>query len=127
MADTAVRTDELRRMLIERRREMQQDIQSRIRDGRTDRPKEVRDDLEHSDADIEAFLKKNDIAFEKIADDKAFYDFAARALIDGKVCGWFRGRFEFGPRTRGKVAGPRLTGRQFLRHLLRSPVDEGVV
>jgi carbamoyltransferase len=56
---------------------------------------------EHSDADIEAFLRKHDIAFERIAEDKKFYDFAARSLIDGMVCGWFRGRFEFGPRALG--------------------------
>jgi carbamoyltransferase len=56
---------------------------------------------EHSDADIEAFLTKHDIAFEHIEDDKKFYDFAARSLIDGMVCGWFRGRFEFGPRALG--------------------------
>lgn len=65
---------------------------------------------EHTDAQIEAFLKKYDIAYEHIADDEAFYDFAARALIDGNVCGWFRGRFEFGPRALGArsiIADPR--------------------
>jgi carbamoyltransferase len=56
---------------------------------------------EHTDADIEAFLTKHDIAFEHIEDDRKFYDFVARSLIDGKVCGWFRGRFEFGPRALG--------------------------
>jgi len=56
---------------------------------------------EHTDADIEAFLTKHDIAFEHIEDDRKFYDFAARSLIDGMVCGWFRGRFEFGPRALG--------------------------
>ncbi|MFN0008377.1 MAG: carbamoyltransferase [Planctomycetota bacterium] len=65
---------------------------------------------EYSDAEVEAFLRKNDIAFQKIADDREFYDFVARALMDGKVCGWFRGRFEFGPRalgTRSIIADPR--------------------
>jgi carbamoyltransferase len=56
---------------------------------------------EYSDAEIAAFLKKYDIPFQRIEDDKAFYDFAARALMDGQVCGWFRGRFEFGPRALG--------------------------
>ncbi len=32
---------------------MQNEVQSRIRDGRTDRSVDVRDDLEHSDADIQ--------------------------------------------------------------------------
>jgi carbamoyltransferase len=65
---------------------------------------------EHSDADIEAFLKKYSIAYEHIEDDEAFYDFAAKQLVDGQVCGWFRGRFEFGPRALGArsiIADPR--------------------
>ena len=64
----------------------------------------------YSDAEIEAFLSKNDIAFEKIADDEAFYDRVARELADGQVCGWFRGRFEWGPRALGSrsiIADPR--------------------
>ena len=57
MTETAIRNADLRHMLSERRREMQDDVQSRIRDGRTDRPKEVRDDLEHSDADIQGDIE----------------------------------------------------------------------
>ena len=56
MTDITTRHAGLRQMLSERRREMQDEIQSRIRDGRTDRPIEVRDDLEHSDADIQIAL-----------------------------------------------------------------------
>ena len=44
-------------MLIERRREMQDEVQSRIRHGRTDRQNEVRDDLEASDADIQGDIE----------------------------------------------------------------------
>jgi carbamoyltransferase len=65
---------------------------------------------EYSDAEIEEFLLKNDIAFEKIEDDEEFYDFVARALVDGMVCGWYRGRFEWGPRALGSrsiIADPR--------------------
>ncbi len=64
----------------------------------------------YTDAQIEEFLKKYSIPFEHIQDDEAFYDFAARQLIDGMVCGWFRGRFEFGPRALGArsiIADPR--------------------
>ena len=49
MTKTAKRNAGLRHILTERRREMQHDVQGRIRDWRTDRPKEVRDDLEHCD------------------------------------------------------------------------------
>lgn len=64
----------------------------------------------YSDAEIEAFLRKHDIAFEKIEDDEQFFDFVARALADGHVAGWFRGRFEWGPRALGArsiIADPR--------------------
>jgi len=65
---------------------------------------------EYSDEEIEAFLRKNDIPFEKIEDDEEFFDFVARALADSHVCGWFRGRFEWGPRALGArsiIADPR--------------------
>jgi DnaK suppressor protein len=57
MTNTATRNADLRHMLFERRREMQDEVQRRIRDGRVDRPKEVRDDLEHSDADIQGDIE----------------------------------------------------------------------
>jgi DnaK suppressor protein len=47
----------LREMLSERRREMQDDVQSRIRDGRAERSTEVRDDLEVSDAVIQGDIE----------------------------------------------------------------------
>lgn len=65
---------------------------------------------EHGDESIQAFLTKNDIPFEKIEDDEKFYDFVAQALADGNVCGWFRGRMEWGPRALGSrsiIADPR--------------------
>jgi DnaK suppressor protein len=57
MTNTANRNADLRQMLLERRRELQDEVQRRIRDGRVDRPKEVRDDLEHSDADIQGDIE----------------------------------------------------------------------
>jgi len=47
------RTAELRQMLLNRRREMQDEVHGRMRDSRSDRPNEVRDDLEASDANIQ--------------------------------------------------------------------------
>lgn len=57
MTDKAVRNAELKTMLSERRRDIQEEVQSRIRDGRVDRPTEVRDDLESSDADIQGDIE----------------------------------------------------------------------
>jgi carbamoyltransferase len=65
---------------------------------------------EYSDEAIEGFLRSNEIPFEKIEDDEAFFDFAAQALADGLVGGWFRGRQEWGPRALGNrsiIADPR--------------------
>jgi RNA polymerase-binding transcription factor len=53
----AVRSAELRNMLTERRRQLQDEVQSRIRDGRTDRPNDVRDDVEVSDADAQGDIE----------------------------------------------------------------------
>ena len=58
MTRTTKRHAELKLILTERRREMQDEVLSRIRDGRAGRPNEVRDDLEHCDADTQG-----DIAF----------------------------------------------------------------
>jgi DnaK suppressor protein len=57
MADTTIRNTDLRRMLFERQRAMRDEVQSRIRDGRTGRHKEVSDDLEYSDADVQGDIE----------------------------------------------------------------------
>jgi DnaK suppressor protein len=57
MSTTAVRNADLKEMLMERRRTVQDEVQSRMRDRRSDRTKEVRDDLEHSDADSQGDME----------------------------------------------------------------------
>lgn len=57
MTDATIRNAGLKRMLSERRREMQDDVHGRIRDGRADRPNDVRDDLEVSDANIQGDIE----------------------------------------------------------------------
>lgn len=60
--------------------------------------------------EIRAFLEKYDIPYDYYEDDEEFYEFAAQSLADGKVCGWYRGRFEWGPRALGSrsiIADPR--------------------
>ena len=57
MTDTGVRNAGLRRRLSTRRRELQDDVQNRIRDGRTDRQKDVRDEVEHSDEDSQGDIE----------------------------------------------------------------------
>jgi DnaK suppressor protein len=57
MTENTIRNADLSHMLRERRREMQEDVQSRTRGGRTDRPIEVGDDVEHSDANIQGDIE----------------------------------------------------------------------
>jgi DnaK suppressor protein len=57
MTATPTRNAGLRQILSERRREAEDDVQSRIRDGRTDRANEVRDDLEVVAADIQGDIE----------------------------------------------------------------------
>jgi DnaK suppressor protein len=57
MIDTTMEQAGRRQILIERRREMQDDVGTRIRHGRTDRPDDVRDDLEVSDADVQGDIE----------------------------------------------------------------------
>jgi DnaK suppressor protein len=53
MKKTAARDAALKEILTERRRQLQDEVQSRIRDGRSDRQNDVQDSVEHSDADIQ--------------------------------------------------------------------------
>ena len=64
----------------------------------------------YTDDEIREFLESNDIEYQHIPDDEEFFDFVAQSLADGKVAGWFRGRFEWGPRALGSrsiIADPR--------------------
>jgi DnaK suppressor protein len=47
------REQDLRRILLDRRRDVEGDVRTRIRDGRTDRSQEVLDDGDHSDAALQ--------------------------------------------------------------------------
>jgi RNA polymerase-binding transcription factor len=53
MPESTLRTAELRRMLTDRRRELQQQVHDRIRDGRIDRTTGVGDALDQSDAHVQ--------------------------------------------------------------------------
>jgi len=56
---------------------------------------------EYSDEEIREFLERHEIPYRYIEDDEEFFDFVARALDDDKVCGWYRGKLEWGPRALG--------------------------
>ena len=56
---------------------------------------------EYSDDEVRAFLEENEIPYKYIEDDEEFFDFVARDIDDDKVCGWYRGKLEWGPRALG--------------------------
>lgn len=51
--------------------------------------------------EIRSFLAENNIAHRFIEKDDQLLDAAVERLKDGKVIGWFQGRFEWGPRALG--------------------------
>jgi carbamoyltransferase len=65
---------------------------------------------QHSLGDIESFLKSENIPYERIENDDQVLDRVTDNLHQGKVIGWYQGRFEWGPRALGNrsiLADPR--------------------
>ncbi|MDB6016441.1 MAG: putative carbamoyl transferase, NodU family [Pedosphaera sp.] len=55
----------------------------------------------YSNDEIGAFLKANNIAHHHYPDEAELLRETAKAMVDGKVVGWFQDRMEFGPRALG--------------------------
>ena len=65
---------------------------------------------EHGASEIETFLKQENIPFERIEKEDVLLSRVADQLEQGKVIGWYQGRFEWGPRALGNrsiIADPR--------------------
>ncbi len=63
----------------------------------------------YSNETIEAYLKSQGIAYQRMEDDQ-LYEHVANRLVNAGVVGWFSGRAEFGPRALGArsiLADPR--------------------
>ena len=64
----------------------------------------------YSSSEIASFLNKNHIPFLQFENEDQLLDVVAEQLMQGKVLGWFQGRFEWGPRALGNrsiLADPR--------------------
>ncbi len=64
----------------------------------------------YSEEEILIFLKKNNISHEYFSDEEKLLERIVEYLLQGKVVGWFQGRFEWGPRALGNrslLADPR--------------------
>ncbi len=65
---------------------------------------------EHKEYVIQEFLDKENIPYEKIESDLKLTEKVVDFIVDGKVVGWYQGRFEWGPRALGNrsiLADPR--------------------
>jgi carbamoyltransferase len=64
----------------------------------------------YSPDEVDAFLRERDIPHTRFDSDDKVYERVVDALQEGKVVGWFQGRFEWGPRALGSrsiLADPR--------------------
>ena len=64
----------------------------------------------YEDPAIHAFLDNRSIPYEHFSDDSKLLDRVTDELTNGKVIGWYQGRFEWGPRALGNrsiLADPR--------------------
>lgn len=65
---------------------------------------------EYNHEEVRRFLTDNNIPHQYIADEKKLLDTTVEYLLQGKVVGWYQGRFEWGPRALGNrsiLADPR--------------------
>lgn len=65
---------------------------------------------EYSEGEMSAAIKQAGFACERFDDDDKLLDRAVDTLLQRKVIGWYRGRFEWGPRALGHrsiIADPR--------------------
>lgn len=68
--------------------------------------------LSYGEHDVERSLRAAGLAWERL-DDATLFARLAHDIANGKVVGWFQGRFEMGPRALGQrsiVADPRSAG-----------------
>jgi carbamoyltransferase len=65
---------------------------------------------EYSAEAIEGFLETSGVVYSRLVDEEKLLRHVAELLQEGKVVGWFQGRFEWGPRALGHrsiLADPR--------------------
>jgi carbamoyltransferase len=65
---------------------------------------------EYDDEEMENFLKSKKIKYSKARDMENLADIVSEEIKNGKVVGWFQGKFEWGPRALGNrsiLADPR--------------------
>lgn len=77
---------------------------------------------EHSPGEIEKFLKENNIRHQRIDDDDKLLERVVDRLQEGKVIGWFQGRFEWGPRSLGNRSILADPGRADMKDIVNTKI-----
>jgi carbamoyltransferase len=55
----------------------------------------------YSNGEVSGYLKENDIPYQRFENEDELLDQVVERLQQGKVIGWYQGRFEWGPRALG--------------------------
>ncbi|MFH1202707.1 MAG: carbamoyltransferase [Candidatus Omnitrophota bacterium] len=77
---------------------------------------------DYSNSQIKKFLEENKIKYEYIENDDRLFEKTADYLIEGKVVGWFQGRFEWGPRALGNRSILADARRQDMKDVINTKI-----
>ncbi len=76
----------------------------------------------YDDKEIRSFLDGKGIKYEPYEDDEKLFDRLVAELMEGKVVGWFQGRFEWGPRALGNRSILADARRADMKHIVNSKI-----
>ena len=77
---------------------------------------------DYDDNEIRSFLDRKGIEYKAYKDDEALFDRLVADLMNGKVVGWFQGRFEWGPRALGNRSILADARRADMKHIVNSKI-----
>jgi carbamoyltransferase len=77
---------------------------------------------DYDENEIRSFLDRKGIEYQAYEDDEALFDRLVADLMDGKVVGWFQGRFEWGPRALGNRSILADARRADMKHIVNSKI-----
>ena len=76
----------------------------------------------YSGAEVEGFLRREAIPYEALVNEGDLLDRTVGALADGKVVGWYQGRFEWGPRALGNRSILADPGRAEMKDIVNTKI-----
>jgi carbamoyltransferase len=76
----------------------------------------------YSDGEVEEFLRREAIPYIALTNEDDLLDRTVGALADGKVVGWYQGRFEWGPRALGNRSILADPGRAEMKDIVNTKI-----